>query len=316
MSNFYTDELAFFSLSYALIFHQNLKTVIFTFALAACAPMKTAAPLPSTNNSPNAWSAQCKAWDEWDKPGPAYRVYGNTWYVGTCGITALLVDTGKGLILLDTGTEVGADLILSNIRSLGYDPKDIKLILSSHEHFDHVGGMQKMKSATGAQVVASGDAASVLRSGKADPRDPQYGMHEAMTPVDVDQIVDPDQTLILGNTAFVAIATPGHTPGALSWTWKSCEGNDCRNIVYADSLSPVSRDNYRFSEHPEYLAAYRASLVKLTETACDILLTPHPSGSEMERRAAAGSFVGGVNCKSYMASITQRLDQKLREEQQ
>ena len=80
---------------------------------------------------------------------------------------------------------------------------------------------------------------------------------------------------------LTAVATPGHTPGALTWHWGSCDGGVCRQIVYADSLTPVSRDNYRFSDHPAYLAAYRASIAKVAALDCDILLTPHPSASNM-----------------------------------
>ena len=80
------------------------------------------------------------------------------------------------------------------------------------------------------------------------------------------------------------MTTPGHTPGALSWRWESCDGGVCRTMVFADSLSPVSRDDYKFSDHPDYLAAYRASIAKIAASRCEILLTPHPSASAMRDR--------------------------------
>ena len=86
---------------------------------------------------------------------------------------------------------------------------------------------------------------------------------------------------------LTAVATPGHTPGALTWHWGSCDGGVCRQIVYADSLTPVSRDNYRFSDHPAYVAAFRASIAKIAALDCDILITPHPSASDMPERLAA-----------------------------
>lgn len=110
-------------------------------------------------------------------------------------------------------------------------------------------------------------------------------------------------------------ATPGHTPGALTWQWQSCEQRErCRTIVYSDSLSPVSRDDYRFSDHPAYLAAFRASLAKVAALDCDILLSPHPSASGMRERLLKGDFNDPDACKDYAAGIGKRLDERLAKE--
>ena len=119
----------------------------------------------------------------------------------------------------------------------------------------------------------------------------------------------------LGDLMLTALATPGHTPGALTWHWVSCDGGVCRSIVYADSLSPISRDDYRFSDHPGYLAAYRASLTKLAALDCDILLTPHPSASGMLDRMAGRTPLENANgCKDYAAAVGKRLDERLAKE--
>ena len=123
------------------------------------------------------------------------------------------------------------------------------------------------------------------------------------------------ETVRSETATLTAIATPGHTPGALSWAWQSCdEAGNCVSIVYADSLSPISRDGYRFGDHPEYLEGFRAGLEKLRAVDCDILLTPHPSASDMVTRAAAGSMVGGMNCGDYADAVEARLDRRLVEE--
>ena len=119
---------------------------------------------------------------------------------------------------------------------------------------------------------------------------------------------------MLGNLKLTPIATPGHTPGALTWQWESCEGDVCKTIVYADSLSPVSRDDYKFSDHPDYLAEFRAGIARLRALDCDILLTPHPSHSDMIARAATGTFEGGVTCAEYADSKTEALDERLARE--
>jgi metallo-beta-lactamase class B len=263
-----------------------------------------------------AWAAQCEDWDDWDKPGPPFRIQGNSYYVGTCGIGAILVISNSGLMLIDSGTEAGAQVVLANVRALGFDPANIKILLTSHEHYDHVGGMAVLQQTTGAPLFTSQAALEVLRSGHSAESDPQYGMHPAMRPVADVTALAPGQEVRLLNDSLVlnSISTPGHTPGALSWQWESCEGVDCRTIVYADSMSPISNDTYRFSDHPEYVAAYREGIARVAALDCDILLTPHPSASDMRDKLLVGDLASGTNCRDYAASITQRLDTRLAEE--
>jgi len=249
-------------------------------------PIQPPAPRPIP-----AWAAACEDWDDWDKPGPPFKVYGNTYYVGTCGISAILITSDDGHVLIDSGTEAGADVVLANIRKLGFDPKDVKLLLASHEHFDHVGGMAKIQQATGAVFVSSAIAVEVMVSGKANPEDPQFGMHEPMARISEGMPYDGgDAPNRLGAFGITPIPTPGHTPGAMSWTWQACEKDVCRKVVYADSLSAVSRDDYRFVDHPAYLKAFIASLDRIAEEGCDILLTPHPSSSQMRGKLMGGDL--------------------------
>lgn len=276
-------------------------------AAAGEAPAETAPPASD-------WVAACEDWDEWDKPGPPFRIHANSFYVGTCGIAAILVTAPQGHVLIDSGTEAGSETVLANVARLGFDPQDIAVLLSSHEHFDHVGGAALIQRKTGAKLYASAPAAAVLASGRASGDDPQAGMHDPMAPASVHRILAPGETVEVGPLRLTMIATPGHTPGAVSWQWQSCDGADCRSIVYADSLSPVSADDYRFSDHAAYLAAYRAGLDDLAALDCDILLTPHPSASQMRERLAAGDLADANACKAYAASIDARIDERLAKE--
>ena len=264
------------------------------------------------------WNDVCTDWDEWDKPGAPYRIFANTYYVGTCGISAILVTTPGGNVLFDTGTRGGAEVVARNIQQLGYELSDVSVVTHSHEHFDHVGGFAWFTEQSGASVFASQVGAEVLQSGVVGADDPQHGMHEPMEPVDVALVIDEARAFEIGDMLFTSIATPGHTPGALTWHWESCEieaeNKVCKAIVYADSLSPVSRDDYKFSEHPEYLAEYRAGIAKLRDLKCDILLTPHPSHSNMVERAATGTLEGGMSCVEYADSKSKALDERLANE--
>jgi len=293
--------------------------------LASCVAPLPPVPAPSAAGmatartlaaDPAEWVAACADWDEWDKPAPSFRVHGDTYHVGTCGITAILVAGPQGDVLLDTGTRDGSTQVLSNIRNLGFYQENLRAILTSHEHHDHVGGAFWVAQNTGARIYTTPQAAEVLESGLAGPDDPQYGMHEAMdrVPRRIIAEVAHGRPVTIAGLAFTPVATPGHTPGALSWQWESCEGADCRTIVFADSLSPVSSDSYRFSDHPAYLAAYRESLARVAALDCDILLTPHPSASGMRDRLIAGNLAGAPSCREYADSIGRRLDERLAQE--
>lgn len=288
--------------------------------LAGCAATAEPAqqktdPLDDRFPAISSFSESCEDWDEWDKPAPPFKVYGNTHYVGTCGITALLITGPEGHVLIDTSTEPGARDVVENIAELGFNIEDIAVLTHSHEHFDHVGGFAYLKQLGAMKVAVARAAAEVFRTGNADPADPQHGTLPPLSPVEVSREIEDGDVIRVGPVALTALSMPGHTPGALSWTWQECDdGKDCRTIVYADSLSPVSADDYHFSEHPAYLADYRASLAKLAELDCDILLTPHPSASDMISRAAEGSFEGGMSCKDYAATVTKRLDDRLAKE--
>jgi metallo-beta-lactamase class B len=262
-----------------------------------------------------AFARRCKENDEWDRPAPPVRLHGNTYYVGTCGISAILLTGSDGHVLIDGGTEAGAELVAANIKRLGFKLSDVRFLLHSHEHHDHVGGMARLRDLTGATVVASRIAAPVLRSGRAGDGDPQFGMNPAMSPVPVGRVIGDGEKIRLGGIQLTAFETKGHTHGALSWQWVSCEGGVCRTFVYADSLSPISRDDYRFSDRPAVVEAFRASIAKVGALECDILLTPHPSASNMLKRfAGSAALFDTQGCKAYAAALTTRLDERLAKE--
>ena len=260
------------------------------------------------------FAVRCKDSDGWDTPAPPTEIFANTYYVGTCGITSILITGTQGDILIDSGTEKGAGLVAQNIRDLGFPLGSVRILLHSHEHLDHVGGMGRLQKLTGAQLYASPTAAKVFATGTATADDPQAGLNKPFPTARVDQIVTDWQVVRLCNLWLTAVATPGHTAGAMSWHWVSCYGGICRSIVYADSLSPVSRDDYRFSDHPEYLKAYRQSIAKIAALDCDILVTPHPSASGMVERFLSGSLENPNACRDYAAKLTKQLDERLAKE--
>lgn len=288
-----------------------------SLALLGVAPTSAkSGPAPAIAPDRDAWLQTCEDWDEWDKPGPPYQIYGGTFYVGTCGISAILIVGRDGLVLIDSGTEAGAQIVTSNIANLGFHIEDVRALLVSHEHFDHVGGMARLQQLSGATIYAGWGASPVIRSGQPDPLDPQASSLEAMAPVPGPvRSVRGGERGILAGIELVPIATPGHTRGALSWQWRSCENELCRTIVYADSLSAVASGDFRFLDDPELVREFRASLARIAAADCDILITPHPSASNMPARLSGEApWEESGACKAYANAQSKRLDQRLAEE--
>jgi metallo-beta-lactamase class B len=262
-------------------------------------------------------AAACGTRDGWSDPAPPAKIHGKTWYVGTCGITVVLIETSEGLVLIDTGPEEAAPHVLASIRALGFDPRKIKWLLMTHEHFDHVGGMAAIQQATGAKLLVSPGAAAAMRSGKAVPEDPQAALlaKYPMAPARVDKVLRSGGALTIGGTHFTMHANPTHSPGSASWTWQSCEGGNCLTIAYADSVNTISADDYHFTQHPERVEAARGGLRVIEALPCDLLLTPHPGGSDLlERLSGKAPLTYPRACITYAAGGSDRLSKRLAKE--
>lgn len=283
--------------------------------LAGCAAPTGEVSFPSSAATGKALAAACEGREGWSDPAPPAKIFGNSYYVGTCGISAVLIDAPGGLVLIDAATETAAPQILANIRALGFDPHNVRILLASHEHLDHVGGLRALQDATGARIFARREAIEALTSGEPGPRDPQRGAIPPFRGVAVAGELQDGETLPIAGLELTLRATPGHTPGSTSWTWKSCEGADCRTIAYIDSLSAVSADDYRFTDHPDYVAMLRATFAKLSAFPCDILVTPHPAASNLfARLSGAAALEDRDACRLYASGAAERLDVRLAKE--
>ncbi|TCV92745.1 metallo-beta-lactamase class B [Luteibacter rhizovicinus] len=252
---------------------------------------------------------------EWTQPQAPFKVYGNTYYVGTRGLSAMLITSPKGHVLIDGTLDVNAAQIESNIRALGFRVEDIRVILNSHAHADHAGAIAQLAHDSGAEVRASPAGARAMRLGGNDPDDPQHGDAPLFPAVkEVDEL-KPNETVRVGDLALASHPTPGHTPGGTTWTWRSCEGSGCVNIVYGDSLTPFSADGYRFSADPRRVAAYRKSLDTVASLPCDILITVHPDMVDLMDKVDAHKSLRSENaCRDYATASKKKLDDRLAKE--
>jgi metallo-beta-lactamase class B len=283
---------------------------MFVSALIA-APVAAAGPATVQE-----WRTACAGKDGWSDPAPPLHVFGNVYDVGTCGITVVLITSPRGHVLLDAATAQAASSIAANIERLGFRLTDVKLIGTSHEHLDHVGGVAELQRRTGATLMAMPAAYVQLQTGSPDKDDPQNGSIGNSPPANVGIMLRDGVDIAQAPFRLTPWATPGHAPGSTSWSWRSCEQKRCVTVVYADSVSAVSAEGYRFSDHKRYVAQFRASLRQIGALRCDLLITPHPSASRfIERLEGQAPLIGRGQCAAYAAEGRRNLDARLAKEQ-
>jgi metallo-beta-lactamase class B len=261
--------------------------------------------------------------NSWTQPQAPVRIFGNTWYVGTRGLSAILITSPTGAVLIDGAVRESAQDIANNITSVGVRLADVKLIVNSHVHNDHAGAIAELQRRTGATVAALPWSAEVLRSGEKHRSDPQF---ETSTPpserVAKVKTIRDGEALQAGGVTITAHKTGGHTPGGTSWTWRSCEdgGGRCVDFVYADSLTPVSADGFRFTDnktYPQVIDDFTKAFAFLRAASCDILVTPHPEASDLWGRIArrdAGerdALIDRSQCARYADRADAQLQKRL-----
>lgn len=259
------------------------------------------------------------AWTQAQKP---FRIYGNTYYVGTMGLSAILISTSDGLVLIDGTLPQNVPLIETNIRALGFRVEDIKVILNTHPHGDHAGGIAALAGDSGAKVMASAKAAWALEHGGDNPNDPQYGMNAPYPKLTKVTVVQDGGTVTLGSQTLYMHAMPGHTPGGTGWTWRSCEQGRCLNMVYADSISLLSNKTYRYTDptQPERLAGYRTTIATLRQLPCDILMVPHPDAIDFLGKlpqlqpGKPNPWLDTNACRAYADQAQANLERRVKEE--
>ena len=244
---------------------------------------------------------------DWTAAQQPFRIYGNTYYVGTHGLASILVTSPNGHILIDATLAENAPAIMDHIRTLGFRAEDVKLILNSHAHYDHAAGTAAIQSASGATVAASAWSASVMEHGSSPKDDPQFGLLPDYPPIPNVRVITDGETLHVGALSLTAHFTPGHTPGGTSWSWESCEADKCLEIVYADSQTPVSADGFLFSKS-NAPAQFQRGFAALEQLRCDILVTPHPGASSFFERVAAKTLVDPHACRRYVSIARRAID--------
>lgn len=276
----------------------------------------------SAEIAPDLVPIKCFMCDGWNKPRAPFKIFGNSYYVGVAGLSALLIAGKRGHVLLDGALPQSAPIIQRNIESLGFKMIDVKWILVSHAHFDHAGGVAALQRISGAKVAGSKLAASALKFGFPPTNDPQFGYGEAnrFAKIAAPQAINDGTDVRIGELSVRLHDTPGHTPGGASYSWQSCEAKKCLTMVYADSISSVSSPDFRFSNRPKLLGNFERSFKLIAGMDCDVMISTHPDVSQFFERFEAyasgkpGELLNSSSCKDYAQLAREKLALRLQSE--
>jgi metallo-beta-lactamase class B len=216
--------------------------------------------------------------EAWNTSVAPFRIIGNVYYVGASDVTSFLIVTPAGDIVLDGGLALTAPQIEANIQTLGFKVNDVKILLNSHAHFDHAGGLAELKKATGANLVGmDGDTALLAHGGHGDFF---FGDAYPFPPVAPDRTVHDGDTVSLGGTTLTAHLTPGHTRGCTTWTMTANDAGKNYNVVFVCSATVL--DGYELvdrpgkpASYPGIAADYEKSFRVWKSLPCDVFLASH-----------------------------------------
>ena len=224
-----------------------------------------------------------KARIEWNKPQKPFRVIDNIYYVGTAGVSAWLIFTLQGFILIDGGLPESVPQIEANIKTLGFDIKDVRLLLNSHAHFDHAGGLARLKRDSGARLVMSEGDKPIAERGRVT-----FGPSVAnpFPRVTVDRVIKDGDTAMLGGVVLTALVTPGHSPGCTNWTMPVVEGVSDHTVIFYCSMTTGGNPLVNNKEYPTIAEDYKKSFARLKKVEADVLLAAHGDQMGLAKKAA------------------------------
>jgi metallo-beta-lactamase class B len=237
---------------------------------------------------------------------PAHRVIGNVYYVGSKDLASYLITTPDGHILINSGFEETVPLIRDGVEALGFKMRDVKVLLDSHAHSDHVAGHALARELTGAKVyVLRGDADVISSGGEGQ----YFYTRSRWKPCPVDRVLEDGDEVKLGGVTLIARRTPGHTRGCTTWTWRVEDGGKTYDVVVIGS--PNVNPGYRLVDnaaYPEIADDFAKTFQTLKALPCDVFLGAHGGYYGMiekyeraKKGAATNPFVDPEGYRAYVA---------------
>jgi metallo-beta-lactamase class B len=220
----------------------------------------------------------------WTTPTPGFRIIDNVYWVGTEGLASYLITSPKGHILIDAGVAADAPLIEKNIAALGFRLKDVKVLLNSHAHFDHSGGLAQIKKDSGATLIASAGDRSALEGGFYLGSESNHAFDAP--PVKVDSLIAEGQSVALGGVTLTAHLTPGHTRGCTSYSFVVHDAGRALNALVFCSATVAANRLVGRPQYPGIVSDYLATFAKARAMRVDVFLAPHPEFFAMAQKRA------------------------------
>ena len=224
---------------------------------------------------------------DWTTPEAPFRIVGSIHYVGTKDLAAYLITTPAGHMLIDGAVPGMGGEIEKSIRTLGFKPEDIKILLTTQAHFDHVGTLAHFAAISHGSVrVMQGDERLVADGGKSDYL---FGARADLyfPPVKVDAVLKDGDVITLGGVSVTALRTAGHTPGCATYTMTVTEGGKAYNVVFPGSTTV--NPGTRFVKNPSYAGIaddYRRTFDRLASLTPDIFLAAHAGAFDLAGKRA------------------------------
>lgn len=224
---------------------------------------------------------------DWSKDYQPFRICGNLYYVGTYDLACYLITTPQGHILINTGLAESAPMIRSHVEALGFRFSDIKILLATHAHFDHVGAMAEIKKMTGAKMMINERDAPLL----ADGGNSDYvfgGKGSTFQPVKADRLLHGNDTVTLGGVRVIALHHPGHTKGACSFLFDVKDEHRLYRVLIANMPSILDGVKPGMATYPDVAKDYAFTLDTMKNLQFDIWLASHASQFGMHRKHKPG----------------------------
>jgi len=239
-----------------------------------------------------------------------FHLAGNIYYVGNRDVSAHLIDTGRGLILLDTAFPQTVYLLLESVRKLGFQPKDIRFILNIHGHYDHFGGTRALKDLTGAVTCLGAEDVKIITERPELSWAPEYGtvFYEQY---DVDRPLQDGDVIELGGTCVECVHSPGHTDGTISFFFETdVDGRKLTAGIHGGPGTNTLTSEYmrRYSVPVERRELFLTTLQRLREFPVDVHLGAHPDqsdtfGKQARKTGASNPFIDADSWPAFLSDI-------------
>jgi len=248
--------------------------------------------------------------DQMNKPFPPHKVIGNVYYVGSEGLLTVLITTPEGHFLINSNFEANVPIIRAGVEKLGFKFTDIKIILGSHAHPDHMQADAMIKELTGARVMAMEQDVPALQA-----------MKPGGKPHPIDRVLHDGDTVALGGTTLTAVLTAGHTKGNTTWTLKTQDGGKTYDVVILGGMGGIANLTLVGNkDYPQIADDFARSFKVLRALPCDVFLASHSSFYGLTEKyakmqnGAPNQFIDPIGYKMHLDLQEKAFNAKLEEQ--